>query len=307
MPRTVIILNPTAGRRRGQALRSRLEALLNSHKGWEIRETSHRGHGRELARQAQDEGAEIVAAAGGDGTLSEVLNGLMSGSRGSALAVIPAGTGNDFARHLGIGINLELAVNTLFEGEAKPIDIGKITLSGQSHFWLNICGCGFDAKVAHRINTSRSHPLLRHIKGTPAYIAAVGGELLRLRATALRLELDGQATEERTVLCAIANSSSYGGGMLVAPEASLHDGLFDLCTIGDASRMEFVRAFPGVFSGRHVKHPKVTMRRAASIRLESNRPLPVLVDGDVLGTTPAEIDMLPCALRVLFPREGRAA
>lgn len=304
MSKLVVIVNPVAGRKRGGSFRGRLEELLNRYgdgEPWEIQETTHRGHAAELARQAQEAGATTVAAAGGDGTLSEVLNGLMGGSRISTLAVIPAGTGNDFARHLGIGTDTELAVRTLFQGEARPIDIGQITLSGQSHFWLNICGCGFDAKVASRINASRSHPLLRHLKGTPAYVAAVGGELLRLRPALLRLELDGERIEERTVLCAIANSSSYGGGMLVAPEASVHDGVFDLCSIRDASRLEFVRAFPGVFSGRHVHHPKVTMRRAASIRLVSDRPLPILVDGDVLGTTPAEIQMLPSCLRVLFP------
>ena len=173
---------------------------------------------------------------------------------------------------------------------------------GEPRWFINVAGCGFDALAAQRVNDYRDRRGWRHVRGMPAYLCALLQELATLRAASLRIEADGQIYEQRSLLCAVANATSYGGGMRVAPDAELDDGLFDICTIADAGRVEFLRAFPGVFAGKHVSHPKVTMRRARSIRLTSEPPLPVLVDGDVLGTTPASFRIVPCALEIMAPR-----
>lgn len=292
-----IILNPKSGRGKGAQQRADLERLLSAAAPslpacWKIVETQAKGHGRELARQAVREGANIVAAAGGDGTLNEVVNGLMDAQTSAVLGLLPLGTGNDFARCIGLGTDLKLAVDTLFEGQPRPVDVGQ----AHGRWFLNIAGCGFDAIVAERAN--RGFPLLR---GTSAYIAAIAHSLLHLKPAQLALTLDGETRAVRALMCSVANATSYGGGMKVAPDARIDDGLFDICLLAGAGRLEFVRAFPRVFNGTHVTHPKVTMLRARAVHIESDPPLPLLIDGEVLGTTPVTFTLAPCALQVMTP------
>jgi diacylglycerol kinase (ATP) len=302
--RIVVILNPKAGRGQGSARKAELAALLTAGARavgaeWKIVETQAAGSAIELTRQAVREGtadfATVVAAAGGDGTLNEVVNGLV-GSHPIGLeavcGLVPLGTGNDFARCIGLGTDLKRSVENLFHGTPCPVDVGN---AGERWF-LNIAGCGFDALVADRINRG-----FRRLHGTTAYIAAVCDCLRTLKPAQLTLTLDGQRLETRALMCSVANATSYGGGMRVAPDARIDDGLFDICLLREAGRLEFLLAFPRVFKGTHVSHPKVTMLRAAVVRVESDPPLPILVDGDVVGTTPVTFTLHPHKLRMLMP------
>jgi diacylglycerol kinase (ATP) len=117
----------------------------------------------------------------------------------------------------------------------------------------------------------------------------------------MEIEVDGETLELDAMLCSIANSQSYGGGMRIAPDARIDDGLLDICILGDAGKIEFLRAFPRVFKGTHVTHPKVTMLKGKRIRVKSSPDLPVLIDGDVLGRTPAEFEVIPGAIEVMMP------
>lgn len=290
-----VIYNPVAGR--GRIARDELHAKIKRRAGdvpFEIVETNSTCNARDLARAAISHGATVVAAAGGDGTLGEVLNAV-HGTR-AKLGVLPMGTGNDFARTLGIGTNLDDAIQTLFGDNSRAIDIGRATYGGQSRLFLNIAGCGFDSLVARRINAGRAHPVWRHVKGVTAYLAAAALELRRLRAARFRLTLDGELFDTRALLCAVANAKSYGGGMQVAPDASLDDGLFDICVIQDATKIEFARAFPGVFKGAHIHHPRVIMRRARKVEMWCDRTWPVLIDGELVGTPPMTFEVLPHAI-----------
>jgi diacylglycerol kinase (ATP) len=290
-----VILNPASGRGQGARRRTELEELLGRSAGdasWQIIQTTSPGGGTELAAQAAREGADVVAAAGGDGTYGEVVNGLVG--TGARMGIIPLGTGNDFSRGLGLGTDLSAAVDTLFNGTPRPIDLGRC----DDRWFVNVAGCGFDAVVTARVNRG-----FRFLRGTAAYIAAVYVSLIRFRPAAMRLTIDGEAWDVKALLCCIANSQSYGGGMRIAPDASIDDGFFDLCVLGDASRMEFVLAFPRVFKGTHITHPKVTILRAKHVRIESEYPLPVLIDGDVVTRTPAEFKLVPKAIEVMFPND----
>lgn len=294
-----VVLNPTAGRKQGTERRAELERLLCEQAQrlpepptWNIVETTGAGTASRLAAAATAEGADIVAAAGGDGTLSEVMNGLIG--TGAKLAVLPLGTGNDFIRTLGLPPELPRAVETLFHGRPKPIDIGQV----QGRWFLNIAGCGFDAVVAERVNRG-----FRFLRGTSAYLAAVFLSLMNFRPAALSLTLDGETREAKAMLCSVCIAQYYGGGMRVAPDALLDDGLFDLFLLGDVGKIEFLRAFPRVFQGTHITHPRVTMLRARTVRIESETPLPIFLDGDIIGTTPAEFTLHPKAIEIMAPTD----
>jgi len=291
--RITIILNPAAGRGQGARCRAELEHLLRMESEslsveWGILETPAPGTGTALAARAAALGADLVVAAGGDGTYGEVVNGLVG--TGAKLGILPLGTGNDFSRCLGLGTDLKQAVATLFQGMPRWIDLGRV----QDRWFINIAGCGFDAVVAERINRG-----FRYLHGTAAYVAAVYQCLLSFRPAMMRLTLDGETREVRAMLCAIANASSYGGGIQIAPDARIDDGWFDVCLIGEVGKWEFVRVFPRAFKGAHVGHPKVTMLRARHVVIESNPPLPVLADGDISGTTPVEFTLVPHAIEVM--------
>ena len=299
--RYTIVLNPASGRGRGQQNRARLEALITESVArlpepaamtWEIVETKAVGDGIRQAAQAVERGANVVAAAGGDGTLGEVVNGIAE--TGAHLGLLPLGTGNDFARSLGLHNDMERAVETLFHGTPQPIDLGRT----QGRWFINVAGCGFDAVVADRVNRG-----FRFLHGTAAYLAAVAQSLLALRPVPMQLTLDDETQEVRGVLCAVANAPMYGGGMKIAPQARIDDGWLDVCLIGDATKLEFVRAFPRVFAGTHGSHPKVTMFRARHVLIESTPALPLLVDGEVIGTTPAEFTLSASALKLFLPND----
>ena len=295
--RIVIVLNPASGRGRGARLLPEIKRLLanaaENRSGaltWEVFVTKSPGDGIRLANKSAKEGADIVAAAGGDGTINEVVNGIAG--TGACLGVMPLGTGNDFARCIGIGPGIEHAINTLVNGKRLSVDLGR----AKERWFINAAGCGFDGAVADRVNRG-----FRFLKGTPAYIAAVLQTLIGFRPADYRLTLDGETRECRAMMCAISNGRSYGGGMMIAPDAEINDGLLDICIVGDMSKFEFVRSFPRVFKGTHVTHPKVATARAKRVAIETDPGVPVLIDGEVIGETPVEFTIEPSAIEVMTP------
>lgn len=297
--RVTVVWNPAAGR--GQAARRRpeLDAALSEAaaragaREYEVLATAGPGDGERQAARAAAAGATVVAAAGGDGTMGEVVNGIAGTA--ASLAVLPLGTGNDFARCLGVGLDVRRAATTLFGGRRRAVDLGR----AQARWFANVAGCGLDAAVAERVNRG-----YRRLRGTAAYVAALGETLLRYRAAMLRVEVDGSAMELRALLCSVANTVSYGGGMRIAPDALVDDGLLDVCVLAEVGFVEFAAAFPRVYRGTHTTHPRVHMLRGRAIRVESDRPLPVLVDGEVVGRTPLVCSVAHAAIEVMVPADG---
>ena len=309
--RIAIIMNPTSSR--GKA-RSRLKHLCDlmdsaiaeaSANGqiiaYQILETTApgssirtgsavEGSGAFLARQAIEDGATTVVAAGGDGTVGEVANAVIGTN--ISFGVLPLGTGNDFARTLGVGTDLALAVRTIVFGNPILVDLGK----GPGGYFINVAGCGFDAEVAYQINHK-----FRNLRGTTAYIVGVVSTLLKLEPYPIKLTIDGVVQHETVMLCAVANAKTYGGGMRIAPNADISDGLFDIVLVGKVSKFEFLRTFPKVFKGTHLDHPQVKVLRGQTVRIESDRKMPVLADGEEIGFTPAEFSLLQGGLSVLVP------
>lgn len=291
----VVILNPKAGRRYASRQQEALQHLLQQASRqtgctWQIVPTTRPGEAISLARQAALQGTPIVVAAGGDGTCGEVVNGLMGTD--SQLGILPLGTGNDFARCAGISENLAVAVETLVTGKARPIDVGWVA----GRWFINVAGCGFDAAVAQRVN--RGYPILH---GTGAYVAAVYQTLLTFKPVQMHITVDDEEIDVRAMLCSVANSQSYGGGMRIAPLAQIDDGLLDVCIVKAVSKIEFIRTFPSVFRGTHITHSSFWMLKAKRVKVISQPPVPLLIDGDVEGSTPTEFRVVTKGIRVILP------
>jgi YegS/Rv2252/BmrU family lipid kinase len=299
--RALVVHNPTAGGGRAGRLAPRVVERLA---GDGVEVDQHRTLSLEDARLAACQAAgevDAVVAIGGDGTVGACAAGLADaevsgGSTGgsgirAALAVIPAGGGNDAARSLGLPADDPLAAaGMLTRLHRRPADLA--TVGGRAY--LNVAGAGFDSEV-NRLANQR----LRWARGRPRYVGAVLAELVVGRTASFELALDGQPERLSGWLVAVANGPSYGGGMLVAPRASLADGLLEVVVIGAIGKLEFLRTFPKVFSGRHVDHPAVAVHRAARVDLAADRPLAVYADGEPAGTLPATFEVRPAAVTVL--------
>ena len=291
--RALLVLNPTAGGGRAGRMAPRVAELLVAH-GVEV--DQHQTRSLEDARVAACEAArdvDAVAAMGGDGTVGACAAGLADAGpgAGAALAVIPAGGGNDAARSLGLPARDPLAAAALLTRlRRRPADLA--TVAGRGY--LNVAGAGFDSEVNRVANQH-----LGWAGNHPRYVGAVLAQLAVGRTNRFRLVLDGHAQEVTGWLIAVANGPSYGGGMLVAPRASLADGLLDVIVIADIGKLEFLRTFPKVFTGRHIEHPAVAVHRAAKVELDADRPLHVYADGEPAGTLPATFGVRPAALTVL--------
>lgn len=278
-----MIVNPKSGKGRGDAFaRIVTEGLRN--RGHTVKEalTERVGHAVELAREAVRDGQDVVAAVGGDGTVSECAAGLV----GSAcrLALVPAGTGNDLARGLGIRPDAEAAAALIDGGRTRRLDAWRLN----DRLFVNVAGVGFDAEVA----ASMSQPGHR-LGGTVGYILGVLAVLRRYRPRALRLHIDETQFTGRVMMVALANAPYYGGGMKVAPTADPSDGLLDVIVIQEVSRIRFLAQFPGVFRGTHVNDPAVKQFRGRILTIDGDTDTHVMVDGEPYGTLPVRVEAAP--------------
>lgn len=291
--RALLVHNPTAGGGRAGRLVAQAAERLRAD-GVETQQ--HRTRSLEDARLAACQAArsfDAIVAVGGDGTVGACAAGLADAAAPvrAALGVVPAGGGNDAARSLGLPAGDPLAAAGMLAGlRRRPADLA--TVAGRAY--LNVAGAGFDSEV-NRVANQR----LGWAGNRPRYVGAVLAELVVGRVATFELTLDGRPTRLRGWLVAVANGPSYGGGMKVAPHASLDDGLLDVVVIHEIGKLEFLRTFPKVFSGRHVEHPAVAVHRAARVDLDADRTLAVYADGEPAGTLPATFEVRRAAITVL--------
>jgi diacylglycerol kinase (ATP) len=291
--RAALIVNPTSGGGRGWRVVGQAAPLLR--RAGVLPEVVMCTNGDEpgaLARQAAEAGHRLVVAVGGDGQAAAVAAGLVGTD--VALAVLPAGSANDYARTLGMPRgNVAAAVDVIAAGRTARVDTVKVRLADRERHFLNVVGTGFDAAVAAR---AERIPMFR---GAGRYVLAIMAELPRFRAATITLDVDGATRELRAMMVAIANGVSYGGGMRVAPSAMLDSGQLEVCVVGEVSKADFLRAFPRVFRGTHVTHRAVTMLSGRQIRLAADRPLRLIGDGEWFGELPATVAVVPASLRVV--------
>jgi diacylglycerol kinase (ATP) len=249
-----------------------------------------------LAQAAADAQGSLLVVVGGDGTVNEVVNAVAGTD--AEIAVLPSGTGQDLARSQGIPSDIDEAVRVALEGETRTIDVGRVELAdGESRFFANVGSVGMSGAVARRANA-----MTKRFGGRATFFYALTREFLAWQNTRVTVELDEGVRREGAMHDVIvANGRCHGGGMKLAPNARQDDGLFDVVTIGDVSKLDFVTTAPKLYSGRYLAHPKVELLRSSTVAIDAAQPLPLEVDGEPIGTTPARFEVVPAALRLRVP------
>jgi YegS/Rv2252/BmrU family lipid kinase len=300
--RIKLIFNPHAYKGRAWNMASWLQSVVDQQGGASWSATEYPSHAEELAQSAAEAGFDVIAALGGDGTVHEVVNGLMQVPRESRpmLAAVPLGSGNDFCSNFGIEANPEIAIGRLFKGQPKPLDLGVIEDDrGRKEYWDNTFGIGFDASVV--IHSYR----ITRLQGFTMYLWAVIQTILRNHeAPRMRLQMDGEQIEQNTLMLTLCNGPREGGGFCVAPQAEPDDGELDYAMIGDVSRLMMFRLIPEVMRGTHGRFPDVRIGRFRELEIRYDRPMPIHADGEVFAGFTSEVRaikarILPGELSVL--------
>jgi len=292
--RALIVFNPTAGQAESFQRDMRAAAAVWREHGWqvELRPTAGAGDATAIARAAAEQGYDVVIAAGGDGTINEVVNGL-AGTR-TALGTLPVGTVNVWAREIGLPLQPRATAEALLRAQVRSVDLG---LAGERYFLL-MAGVGFDAAVVGEVRGAEKRRL-----GIFAYVWRAVGVAVRFRGQRTRVLIDGKRARGRVLLVVLGNSQLYGGVVKITARAVIDDGLLDVCIIKGTSLLSAPRRVVSIVLRRYHLDPRIEYHRARSVRVETQRPLPVQVDGDHIGETPMTFTIVPGALRALLPAE----
>lgn len=293
----LIIVNPTAGSGRAARLIPWIRERLAPRPDAELHVTVRRGDAEEVTARAVASGRDRVVVVGGDGTIQEVVNGVLDGNAPASIGIVPVGSGNDLARSLGVPTDPGEAWTVAMGRGTRMIDAASATNgAGRRRWFASAGGIGFDAQVAEAMSTRRGWQ-----SGRAGYLLTTLSELRRFDNRHLRLDLDGEPFERSALLVAIANGPFYGGGMRIAPDAAPDDGWLDLCVVGDVSRLTAIRELPNLYRGTHVRHPAVSVHRARAIEVSTDAPTYAHLDGEPFGTLPLTVEIRARCLEVATP------
>lgn len=292
---TCIILNPKAGGGLDPAdLRERLACIADA----EVRETSRECGARECAAEAVAAGCDTIISAGGDGTLNGVLNGIAPDFDRVTLGVLPLGTANDFCRSIAVPDDLDDALQTLCARRTAPIDVVRV-VSSDTRYFINVAAAGFSGLLHENLT-----PEIKEAWGPLAYLRSGIATLPDLTAYATTIILDGEMTLDTSAYnLIIANARFAAGGLPVAPQARLDDGLLDLIVVPETSLPRLAQLTPLVLAGMHLESELVAWHRAAKIELSSTPGMWFNCDGELVGNEPATFQVLPRALQVIVGAE----
>ncbi len=284
----VLLVNPSSGGGRARKLLPRVEAVLDSRRvPFRVVRTRSLEHGVAEALDAVEAG-ELPVVLSGDGMIG-AIGGAMAGCE-TPLGIVPLGRGNDLARVLGIPTEPEEAIEIVLAGQVRTIDVGE----ANSRRFLGIASLGFDSDANRIANESR-------LGGNLVYAYAALRALVAWKPARFTIAIGEQRTRMEGYSVVVANNSAYGGGMYVAPDADLEDGEFDVVTIAKVGKLRFLGNLPKVFKGTHVRNDEVRVVRASRLSLSASRPFAVYADGEHLTDLPADLRVIPRALRVLVP------
>ncbi len=303
MSKIKLIFNPYSDRGRSGQKASDLRAIVEEYGGADWVGTEHPTHATDLAAKAGLEGYDTVVAIGGDGTVHEVINGLMrvAPNHRPKLGIVPIGTGNDFAYAGGVNMDPMQAMARVFKGTARPVDVGTIRdNNNRLEYWNNTVGIGFDGKI---------NIMSRKISGLYGFIlyftATLRTVLQDYESSQMKIWIDDQPMDERGILMfTFGNGPREGGGFLTTPASKVDDGIFDYVSIKHISRISILQLIPKVMNGTHVNDKRVTIGTFKKIRLEADRALPIHTDGELwspyeVNTRTVEAEMMAGAVQLI--------
>lgn len=303
MKPVLLVSNPSSAKGRSKPILEQALAWLKKNGVTTEQVVSqHAGHLFETLPKLLQEDWQAIAVLGGDGTLFEVVNIYLANHGRAPLAVIPGGTGNSFSKEFS-SHKLDDYLEKITRGTPQPVDVAHCRFDrkdgvgrnwhSDTFYFINVLGTGFTAEVNQRSFAFKNF-------GRFGYVISVLATLAKLRPYQMLLQIDGQVIEKPNTFVTVCNSRVTGGNMLIAPDASIRDGWLDVLVVNAISRLELLKTFPKVFSGKHITHPEVEMFRAKRLRLETDPPSLLTPDGETLGTTPIEVEILPGKLSFLM-------
>ena len=309
----LVIINPTSASGTTGARWPRLASVLRAHFGaFACAFTESAGDGRRIAAREALGGRRFIIACGGDGTISEVANGILESGADAELGVLPRGTGGDFRRSLELPTRAADVAVALRNGRTQLIDVGRVEYlnhagEAETRFFLNVASCGMGGEVIKRVKGGSSwlpQGATRMLGGKVSFAAAALETTLKFEKPTIKIQLDEKAERRLTVanLC-VANARFFGGGMKIAPEAKLNDGLLDVVAIGDLDTLTILTNVYKLYLGTHLGLQQVHHAQATrvSARAADDKPVLLEVDGELVGTLPASFEIKPQALRVRVP------
>ncbi|MPZ87999.1 MAG: YegS/Rv2252/BmrU family lipid kinase [Nitriliruptorales bacterium] len=293
--RFTLIVNPAAGNGRADRVAAEAQRLLaGTDGGCALVRTTHLAQAGQLAREAAEEG-RLAVAVGGDGLVGRVAGALAFTD--GLMGVLPCGRGNDIAGFLGVSVRLTEACRVLTAGVERRIDLAEV--NGQR--FASIASGGIDSAVNAIADRTR------FLDGRAVYTYAAFRALAVWRQAEFRLDAGGETITYTGFSFGVANGTTYGGGMRLAPDARVDDALLDVVSISHMSKLRALRAFPRMYRGTHLREPAVTVRRVAEVSVEADRDFMVYADGEPVTRLPAVFKALPQALRILVPAQATRA
>jgi YegS/Rv2252/BmrU family lipid kinase len=299
----VVIVNPRSGGGISETRWASVVGPLTDGLGaFDMRFTERPGHARAIAHEEATAGRKLVVALGGDGTISEVVDGLVAAGGKAELGIIPRGTGGDFRRSLGLESQIFAAAERVRKSVPRKLDVGLVSYvadDGQetSRHFVNVTSVGFSSVVAQRANRTS-----KRLGGRVSFLSAVVRSLVTYQNAEVTVSVDdGEARRMTLLLAAVGNGRFFGGGMKICPEAILDDGHFDLVTVGDLGRIEVLAKIHRIYSGNHLSMSEVRQIRCRRLRVapaDGQTVIPVEIDGETPGRLPASFEILKGALRL---------
>jgi diacylglycerol kinase (ATP) len=298
MKRARIIYNPTSGR---EIFKKNLPEVLQKleQAGYETscHATTCAGDATEAAKVAVERRFDVVIAAGGDGTINEVVNGIAGQDYRPRLGIIPVGTTNDFARAINVPRTIEGAIDVIVEGVTKPIDLGCVTNDGETHYFVNIAGGGRLTELTYEVPSK-----LKTMLGQLAYYLKGMEMLPSIKPTSVEIEYDGKFFGGEIMFFLVSLTNSVGGFEKLAPDSSLDDGMFDLIILKKANLAEFIRIATLALRGEHINDPHIIYTKANRVKIHTNDKMQLNLDGEYGGLLPGEFVNLYRHVEIFVPK-----
>jgi len=289
----IFIINSAAGKgKAGKKINLLIRELNKNIPEYSIELTKGEKHATELAREAAEKGFRNIVAVGGDGTINEVITGIIRSGKDVNFGIIPLGGGNDLARNFRISSNMKRAVKLIRKKKIIQIDAGKI----EDLYFINSFGIGLDAKVTENAGKTKL------LNGLPRYIFAVLKALINMKSYKIEVFVNNEKISSDYTMISIGNGKYCGGGFMLTPNATADDGLFDICFINKVNRRKILKLLPAALKGKHITEQEVTMKRTDKIRFQTSDKIPIYFDGEIpklKNPNDFEIELLPKRINLI--------